>query len=165
MHLFDNLRKEEEQVYDSLPGDPPTGSEILENTHCYTPPNRDMCGGTALPWSVSAILFIELAIVSLRTESSMANGGLGTYESGFVTDIGKTPVQFPVKNITNCKLEPTRAAIALKKKKFYGGIHIDGNGSYSLSMNPDATNFFAPPNPEVDAAWMEEMLHGKGPEK
>jgi hypothetical protein len=49
----------------------------------------------------------------------------------------------------------------MKKTKFYGGVRIDGNGTYSLSMNPEATNFFAPPSPEVDAAWMKEMLIGK----
>lgn len=58
-------------------------------------------------------------------------------------------------------VEPARAAISLKRKKFYGGVNIDKHGSYSITKDPNSTDFFTPPSPKLDAAWREEMLLSK----
>ncbi|EUC43814.1 hypothetical protein COCMIDRAFT_99819 [Bipolaris oryzae ATCC 44560] len=105
---------------------------------------RGLCSGTALYWGLSAFLLVALVFVTLRIENINKTSELGTYEFGFVTDI-----------------EPSRTATSLNRKKFYGGVNIDKYGSYSITRDPNSAEFFAPSSPEVDAAWMYEMLPSK----
>ncbi|KIM95535.1 hypothetical protein OIDMADRAFT_33637 [Oidiodendron maius Zn] len=159
MHFWNFLKEKREHLYGSLPTEITPEGKTLENTHSYVPQKRNIWAGAALPWTLCAILLITLAIVSHRMESSAANTELGAFESGFVTEIGKSCAYVPVWSKANSDVGPARAAIKLKKKRFYGGEQIDGNGSYSLTINPDAPNYLAPPSPELDALWSKEMLH------
>ena len=44
-------------------------------------------------------------------------------------------------------------ALALKKVKFYGGILVSENGTYSLSHEQGTPDYFGPPGSETDHAW------------
>ncbi|KXT09250.1 hypothetical protein AC579_6778 [Pseudocercospora musae] len=65
----------------------------------------------------------------------------GTYEHGFKTDLHS--------------LKPT---ISLTNKKFYGGVHLDPNGTYWLTQDPNGPRFVGAPSEEVDQAWEHELL-------
>lgn len=51
------------------------------------------------------------------------------------------------------RVGPDRNTLALEKVKFYGGILIDANGTYSLSHQPGEPDYFGPPGRETDHAW------------
>lgn len=56
---------------------------------------------------------------------------------------------------------PANSALGLTKVKFYGGVQIDPNGTYSLTHNPAEPNFVGPSSPEIDEAWDRMLLHSK----
>ncbi|EUC32694.1 hypothetical protein COCCADRAFT_37377 [Bipolaris zeicola 26-R-13] len=134
MYFFNHFRNKERSLYDALEHED-------RQTDATTKKTKGLCSSTALPWGLSAFLLVALIFVAVRTETIDKVSELGTYEFGFVTDI-----------------EPARAAISLKRKKFYGGVNIDKHGSYSITKDPNSTDFFAPLSPKLDAAWREEML-------
>lgn len=79
---YDSLLQNDSYTQEECPGKPhgPSLRYIL-----YT--------STVLPWSCSALLLVALVWVSLSKTNSVSKGALGSYESGFVTDIGKVPAR------------------------------------------------------------------------
>ncbi|RDW64611.1 hypothetical protein BP6252_10262 [Coleophoma cylindrospora] len=141
MCILDLVSNRKTHNYESLSEGSPSGARTSDESQRRTPLRKALYNGTALPWTICGLLLIALVTLALQKRPVVGNGNLGTYEEGFTTDI-----------------EPARAAIALKKTKFYGGVQIDGKGRYSLNSKPNSTNFFAPPSPDVDEAWSKEML-------
>ncbi|KAJ6271091.1 hypothetical protein PSV08DRAFT_410020 [Bipolaris maydis] len=138
MNLWSKSRTAERGTYDALQGEEEYSSR--DTSPPQEKPSQSLlariCKSIILPWSISAFLLVALAIVSLGHRNP-----LGSYESGFVTDI-----------------DAVRPKISLTRKKFHAGVNIDAKGSYSLTKDPHGPDFFAPPSPEVDALWMDQML-------
>ncbi|CZR52523.1 uncharacterized protein PAC_02400 [Phialocephala subalpina] len=82
--------------------------------------------------ALTAALLISIAV----RPYTLQNGPFGSYETGYKTEI-----------VMNAN------ALALKKVKFYGGILVSENGTYSLSHEQGTPDYFGPPGSETDHAW------------
>jgi hypothetical protein len=89
MPSFKKFRKESGRVYDALPGNVLPEREDSGQPNSSAVSNKVMYFRATLPWGINAILLLALIIVSIRTDYFGTSRTLGTYESGFVTDIGK----------------------------------------------------------------------------
>lgn len=81
MYFFNHFRNKERSLYDALEHED-------RQTDATTKKTKGLCSSTALPWGLSAFLLVALIFVAVRTETIDKMSELGTYEFGFVTDIG-----------------------------------------------------------------------------
>ncbi|RDW68648.1 hypothetical protein BP5796_09305 [Coleophoma crateriformis] len=168
MRILDLVSNRKTHHYESLSEDSLSGTRTSHESQRHIQLEKAFYNSAALPWTICGFLLVALVTLALQKGPLVGIGNLGTYEEGFTTDIGAlflnlifTPAIITFSfhpHVVDDYAEPARAAIALKKTKFYGGVQIDGGGKYSLNLNPNSTNFFAPPSPEVDEAWLKEML-------
>ena len=90
MHLSNLFRKKKAHNYESLSRDSPSKNRDPDDAQRYTLTSleRRFYVGTALPWTISAILSIAFVTLAFGKEMLAGNGSLGSYENGFTTDIG-----------------------------------------------------------------------------
>ncbi|PQE15533.1 hypothetical protein CJF32_00006918 [Rutstroemia sp. NJR-2017a WRK4] len=87
---------------------------------------------------LSLVLAVVMTLMLIAdTTAASCDSGLGTYETGFHTEI-----------------RADKNTLALKRVKFHGGIVYDENGTASITPPPPGTpDFFGPPGRDMDYHW------------
>ncbi|KAI1192611.1 hypothetical protein F5X97DRAFT_340080 [Nemania serpens] len=106
----------------------------------------------AFPWILSTVTLAGVCVFLAACLNSgnaakaacggqaKTDGKLGSYETGFVTD-----------------LKPMTEAIELYRRKFWGGKKTYDNGTWYSNWNPDEPRYVGKPTDEMDQAWRKRI--------
>ncbi|KIM95539.1 hypothetical protein OIDMADRAFT_133847 [Oidiodendron maius Zn] len=112
-------------------------------TRSDKPKTRTSYQHVAVLYATIIVLLITQLLCIARIRSVPAQSPLGSYETGFKTEI-----------------RPDRNTLTLHKVKFFGGVVFDENGTASVSHKPGEPEYFGPPGAETENAW-EKLLNDR----